>query len=113
MVVNEQGTLEDITTFSNSRDTSQQVTSITVNSTTFTFMRSSARGASPLKSTLSIDSVSIGLNGTVVNCTEEEGSMPASKSIIIHIVGASSSELASNHCYNTCVNMFINYTRSV
>ena len=38
---------------------------------TFTFMRTSAQGDLPLISTLFIDSVSIGLNGTVVNCTDE------------------------------------------
>ena len=68
MVVNECGTLEEIIAFSNSRDRSQQVTSMTVNSTTFTFVRSSAQGASPLTSTLSIDSVTIGLNGKAVHC---------------------------------------------
>ena len=94
MVFNERGTLEEIIAFSNSRDTSQQVSFLTVNSTTFTFMRSSARGASPLTSTLSIDSVSIGLNGTVVHCREEEGSMPASESTTIQVFDANSSELA-------------------
>ena len=69
-LVNKQGILEEITASSNSDDASQAVTPIMVNSTTLTFMRSSARGVLPLISTLSIDSVSIGLNGTVVYCKE-------------------------------------------
>ena len=95
MVVNEQGTPEEIVTFSNSRDRSQQVITAMVNSTIFTFMRSSAQGASPLTSTMSIDSVTIGLNGTVVYCMEEEGSMPASESTTIRVIDTNKSELAS------------------
>ena len=62
-VIDEQGTLaEDFNSMSiDSRDANQMKQSI-VNSTTFTFTRSSASGASPLISILSIDSVSIGLN---------------------------------------------------
>ena len=43
-----------------------------VASVTFTYARASAQGASPLISidTLSIDSVGIGLNGTVVRCSD-------------------------------------------
>ena len=55
MVVNDRGTLEDITAFSNSIDTAQQSSSIVVNSSTFTFIRTSDQGASPLISTLTID----------------------------------------------------------
>ena len=47
-----------------------QTTLATVNSVMFTFTKVSDPGASPLVSTLSIDSVSIGLNGTVVNCSD-------------------------------------------
>ena len=105
MVVNEQGTLEEIIAFSNSRDRSKQVISIRVNSTMFTFIRSSAQEASPLTSMLSIDSVTIGLNGTVIHCMEAEGSMPASKSTIIQVIDATNSELASNHCCITGISI--------
>ena len=74
-VVNDRGIPEEITAFSNSIDESQQLTQRIINSTTFIFMRTSAQGAAPLISTLSIDSVSIGLNGIVVHCMEVEGSM--------------------------------------
>ena len=40
-----------------------------VNSSIFTFMRISAQRAQPLISILSIDSISIGLNGTVARCS--------------------------------------------
>ena len=53
----------------NSRDTNQ-IKHIKDHNTTFTFTRSSAQHASPLISTLSIDSVSFGLNGTVVQCMD-------------------------------------------
>ena len=97
MVVNERGTLEEIIGYSTSTDRSQQVTPMMVNSTSFTFMRSSAQYDVPLISTLSIDKVSIGLNGTVVHCMEADSSsmMKASESTTIHIIGANSSELAS------------------
>jgi hydrogenase/urease accessory protein HupE len=44
---------------------SKQVTSVI-----FTFVRTSAQGASPLVSTLSIDFVNISINGTVVRCSD-------------------------------------------
>ena len=54
-------------------------------------MRRSAQNR-PLVSTLSIDSVSIGLNGTVVRCVEVGGSM-SSNLATIHIIGGINSEL--------------------
>ena len=94
-MVSEEGTLEEITAFSNSKDASQQLTQRTVNSTTFIFMRSSAQGDStPLISTLSIDSVSIDLNGTAVHCMEAENSM-MSDLTTIQIVDISQSEFGS------------------
>ena len=69
----------------NSRDAIQMPAVETVNSTTFTFVRSSAHKASPLISTLSIDSVSIGLNGTVVNCKDVQNPT-ISASTTIHII---------------------------
>ena len=47
-----------------------QMSQSTVNSSTFTFTRISAKRTLPLISMLSIDSVSIGLNGTAVNCSD-------------------------------------------
>ena len=69
-VINENGRLEEITVFINSRDMTPQSTPRVVNATSFTFMRISAQIATPLISTLSIDSVIIGLNGTVVSCKD-------------------------------------------
>ena len=65
-LTNGQDAFEDITI--SSRIPSQQLSQRAVNSTTFTFMRSSEIDTLPLISTLSIDSVSIGLNGTIVRC---------------------------------------------
>ena len=69
--VNEQGMHEEATdsVLIGSSDANQMKQKV-VNSVTFTFMRISALGALPLISTLSIDSVSIGLNGTVVQCAD-------------------------------------------
>jgi hypothetical protein len=69
--VNDQGTLVEPTTSVqiNLRD-DNQMAQIVVNSSTFTFTRTSTQRVLPLISTLSIDSVSIGLNGIVVNCSD-------------------------------------------
>ena len=67
-----------------------QRTPITVDSVTFTHVRTSAQGASPLVSTLSIDSVSIALNGTVVNCGDLSNPM-TSTSTTIQIIDISQS----------------------
>ena len=87
--VNEQGILTDVTSSLqvNSRD-ANQMTQRTVNSSTFTSMRKSAEEASPLISTLSIDSVSIDLNGTVVNCSDVSNGM-TSASVTINIIDIS------------------------
>ena len=87
-VVTEQGREEEITIFSTS---SQQTMPIVVNSTTFTLMRNSPQGVLPLIVTLSIDSVSIGLNGTVVNCVDTRNST-ASASTTIQIIDTGNSE---------------------
>ena len=93
MVINNQGTLEEITAFSNSRDMTQQSSPIVVNDTLFTFMRISARNDTPLISTLAINSTSIGLNGTVVHCIDASnpGTM-TSTSTIIEIMDLDNSE---------------------
>ena len=71
----------------NARDTNQ-MTERVVKSVTYTFMRTSARNATPLISTLFIDSVSIGLNGTVVRCSDLADPM-TSASTTIQIIDAS------------------------
>ena len=76
-----------------------QRTPVTVDHVMFTFMRTSAQGASPLVSTLSIDSVSVDLNGTVVRCADL--SDPSiSVMTIIQIIDTSQSEFIkkSNIC---------------
>ena len=79
---NEQGTLVEATSAQiNSRD-ANQMSHIVVNSAEFTFTRTSARGDSSLISTLSIDSVSIGLNGTVVRCSDVGNPMTSASTTI-------------------------------
>ena len=90
-VINEHGRLHEITAFSNSRDMNQQLPPMVVNDTSFTFMRISIQFASPLVSTLSINSTSIGLNGTVVNCSDVANPM-ISASTTIQIIDTSQSE---------------------
>ena len=68
-----------------------QRTQVTVNSVTFTFMRTSDPGVSPLVSTLSIDSVNISLNGTVVRCADLMDPMISATSTI-KIIDVSLSE---------------------
>ena len=63
--------------------------SMTVDSVTFTFTKTSDPGASPLVSTLSIDSVS--WNGTVVNCSDLSDST-ISAATTIQIIDTSQSE---------------------
>ena len=100
--VNEQGTLERITNDVkvNSRDDSQMVQT-RVNSTTITFTRTSAQGASPLTSTLSVDSISTDLNGKVVCCIDVANPM-ISASTTIQIIDSYQSESPYFH---------INYNR--
>ena len=95
-VVNEQGRHEPFTTFSTSSGHSQQSAPFVVNSTTFTVIRGSGERVLPLISTLSIDPVSIGLNGTVVNCIDPRD-MLISASTTIQIIDTSQSELANHH----------------
>ena len=101
LIYNDLGTPENITElYVGSSGTSQQVPPITVNSTTFTFKRDSPQGASTLISTLSIDSVNIGLNGTIVRCMEV-GNLMISASTTIYIVKSdvSNCKLASSHIH--------------
>ena len=100
--VNEQGTLERITNDVkvNSRDDSQMVQT-RVNSTTITFTRISTQGASPLTSTLSVDSISTDFNGKVVRCINVANPM-ISASTTIQIIDSNQSESPYFH---------INYNR--
>ena len=70
-VIDDQGTLSEITNsviIDNSDDIQRKIKEVAY--VTFTYARISAQGASPLISTLSIDSVSIGLNGTFIRCSD-------------------------------------------
>ena len=82
-VINDQDTLSEITNsvLINNSDDNQRKSS-EVASVTFTYARISAQGASPLVSTLSIDSVNIGLNGTVVNCSDVSNPMISASTTI-------------------------------
>ena len=93
--VNKQGDLVDVFhgEIINSRDMVQmRDTPDPLSSATFTFTRISAQYALPLISTLSIDSVNIGLNGTVVHCTDIANTMTSASTTIL-IIDTSESEL--------------------
>ena len=78
---NELGRFQDYgPLFVYAEDASQQTSSATVNSTTFTTVRTSDQDSSPLISTMVIDPVNRDLNGTVVNC-EDVGTSMASATI--------------------------------
>ena len=99
--INDQGMVKKVINdeIINSMDM-HQTTLTTVNSVTLTFTRTSAQEAnSPLISTLSIDSVSIGFNGTVVNCTDVAIVNSTAASTTIHIIDDSQSELINTSCY--------------
>ena len=83
-VINDQGTLSEITNsvlIDNSDDNQRKTKEVA--SVTFTYVRISDQGASPLVSTLSIDSVGIGLNGTVVRCSDVANPMTSASTTII------------------------------
>ena len=90
-VVNQQGENEPVTTFSTAEALSNRSVLIQVNSTTFSLIRKSSRNVLPLIVTLSIDSVSIGLNGTVVTC-RDTGNSTTSASTTIQIIDTSNGE---------------------
>ena len=87
-VVNEHGMNEEITVSRNSRDSSPPPRQLIINSTTFTFTRTSAEDALPLISTLSINSVNISLNETEVRCMDANNPM-TSASTTIYIIDIS------------------------
>ena len=94
MLLNEWGLLR---TYERLEDVSQQASIVTVNSTTFNFMRSSAQNSSPLMSSLLIcvgnetDRHHSNLNGTVISCTGVDlmGSARISTSTTVYIIGSS------------------------
>ncbi|MCG8624496.1 MAG: hypothetical protein MJE68_21195 [Proteobacteria bacterium] len=89
---NEQGTLVDVINreIINSRD-DYRTRNTPLDSSVIIFMRISDQEDSPLVSALSIDSVNIALNGTVVNCTDLANPM-TSVSTAIQIIDTSQSE---------------------
>ena len=90
-VVNQRGENEPVNTFSTAGALSSQSMLIQVNSTTFSLIRNSSQNVLPLIVTLSIGSVSIGLNGTVVTC-RDPGNLMTSVSTTIRIIDTSKSE---------------------
>jgi hypothetical protein len=94
---NEQGTLVEVAGAQiNSRDINVQISERVLDSATLTFMRNSGQFASPLTSTLSINSVGIDLNGTVVNCTDVANQMTLASTTIEIIDISQISELISH-----------------
>ena len=71
-----------------STDLSQQLQQLTVNFTTFTFVRSSARQSSPLVSTMTIVNSSGALNMSGIRCTEiVNNQLATAASSTIQVVG--------------------------
>ena len=89
---NEQGTLEKVTN-DVKVTVNQTIQPIRVNSATLIFTRVDQR--MPLISTLSIDSVNIHLNGTVVLCSDLAESAMLSASTTIQIIDNNQSELVT------------------
>ena len=81
IVGDEQGVLLNYHRLITSQEISGRVLMLLVNSTTFTFMRTSSQGSLPLVSTLVIDSVNRYLNGTEVHCLDVETFATASTTI--------------------------------
>ena len=76
-----------------SDDVGAQTSNRTVNSTLFSFTRTSTQGASHFVSTLTIINVTNNLNGTRVHCVEVDGSMSANFTTIIVVAEAGHSKL--------------------
>ena len=93
LLQNEPGKVRMYSRYISLMDVSQQDTSMVVNSTSFNVSRVSHRGMSPLVSRLLINPVTIGLNGTQVNCTEVYSDTTMSNvniamaSTIINVIG--------------------------
>ena len=67
-----------------SLNSDNQTQNLRVNSTIFTFARTSSQYSLPLVSSLTINAISDGLNGTVVTCSDIETSQSASTTININ-----------------------------
>jgi hypothetical protein len=91
--------------FINSEDESQQISVIRVNATTFTIMRTSARGSSPLVSTMVINPVNRDLNGTVVNCEDIGTSMTATTTL--HYVDKSMHDILLFNFFKVVANIIL------
>ena len=63
-------------------DAGAQTSVVTVNSTSFNFIRTSTQGTSPLVSTLTIINVTNNLNRIRIHCEEVDGSMSANLATI-------------------------------
>ena len=81
IVGSEEGVPQEYSRSITSEDGSQQVSMIELNSTTFTFMRTSSQRMLPLVSTLVIESVNRYLNGTEVHCSDVATTITASTTI--------------------------------
>ena len=107
--VNEQGSLVEVASAQINSLDANQMTQRIVNSSTFTFMRTSVQRDSPLISILSIDSVSIGLNGTILRCANGSNqSISASTTIKIIDIRKSKAQFTSpnNICYVVMIMLF-------
>jgi hypothetical protein len=84
----EQGEVHKYSRYISSTDVSQQMSSVSVNSTLFQISRASHQGRLPLVSRLLVNPMNTLLNGTIkVNCTEL-GTNAEMGSINIYIMGA-------------------------
>ena len=86
-VSNEQGTPQEYQRNINSQDGSWQTSEVIVNSTTFTFMRTSDQDSLPLVSTLVVSFVGRDLNGVVLYCTDVGASVTSVTTIRLLEVG--------------------------
>ena len=98
-VGDEQGMLQEHRRNINSQDESQQISQVVVNSTTFTFMRTSSQDILPLGSTLVINSVSRDLNGVMVYCVDVNASRAVSTTIHLFDMGIYHAQ--KTHVYNS------------
>ena len=61
----------------------------TINETDFEILKTSNRGAVPLVSTLSITNVSVGLDGTLIQCMEVDGTMDPTLEVFSTVINIS------------------------
>ena len=99
--MNEHGTLVNIINDRkiNSRDQNYTARSVMLHSVTFLFQRISPQFAMPFISRLSIESVNLDINGTVVHCSNNSITHPMTSATTIKIIDRSQSEFIE---YITC-----------